>query len=121
MIGPKIDDRLYYRPHAHTLSAPTMNSWTKHFAWLPVTDIHGERVWLKTVYRRSSKIRMSTKGLTIGWEYGNIFDVLSSVEPPNEFEDMPSVGVKGLQGVQGAQGIRGPRGLAGVNPPPKAP
>ena len=48
--------------------------WEKWFAWRPV-KIHGRRVWLKTVYRRTTLkyIDMSE------WqhvEYGTLFDVI---------------------------------------------
>lgn len=47
--------------------------WTKWFAWYPVR-VHGKLVWLKTVYYRTSKMRLT---LGVGVEYGTIFDVLN--------------------------------------------
>ena len=84
-MSQNIDNGYYYCPYIPPLY-PKMNSWTKHFAWMPVTNIHGKKVWLKTVYRRSSKIRLTTRGLTVGWEYGDIFDVLKSSEELVEAE-----------------------------------
>lgn len=51
--------------------------WTKWFAWYPVR-VHGKLVWLKTVYFRTSKIRLlNGNGMKVGLEYGTIFDVLN--------------------------------------------
>ncbi len=50
--------------------------WVKWFAWKPVTLIGGERIWLKTIYRRGSKIRILGSGLSLGYDYGTIFDVI---------------------------------------------
>jgi len=46
-------------------------AWEKHFAWLPVV-VNGEKVWLKTVYRRNRYVFDERWG----WEYGTIFDVV---------------------------------------------
>ena len=48
--------------------------WERWFAWRPV-KIHGRRVWLRTVYRRTTLkyIDMSEWQYV---EYGTIFDVL---------------------------------------------
>ena len=48
--------------------------WEKWFAWRPV-KIHGRRVWLKTVYRRTTICYVDIDD----WnevEYGTLFDVL---------------------------------------------
>ncbi len=46
------------------------------FAWTPVRDIHGQRHWLRGIYRRE-KNRMVWPQQ--GWEYGTIFDVVRDV------------------------------------------
>lgn len=48
--------------------------WEQWFAWHPI-KIHGKRVWLKTVYRRSiiSYVDMDDWER---YEYGTIFDVI---------------------------------------------
>jgi hypothetical protein len=50
-------------------------SWEKWFAWYPV-KVHNNRVWLKTVYRRSiiSYVDMDDWKR---YEYGTIFDVIA--------------------------------------------
>lgn len=48
--------------------------WKPWFAWRPV-KIHGERVWLKTVYRRCINTYVDYDDWE-RYEYGNIFDVL---------------------------------------------
>ena len=50
-------------------------SWEKWFAWHPI-KIHGKRVWLKTVYRRSiiSYVDMDDWQR---YEYGTLFDVIT--------------------------------------------
>jgi hypothetical protein len=50
--------------------------WSKWFAWYPV-KIHGNRVWIKTVYRRCivSYVDMDK---WVQYEYGTLFDVLQS-------------------------------------------
>jgi hypothetical protein len=54
--------------------------WYKWFAWYPV-KVHDKKVWMKTVYRHRSKIRIGPPGrvgsIYTAWVYGNIFDVLS--------------------------------------------
>lgn len=47
---------------------PKRPPWTPWFAWYPVKNIHGQRQWLKTVYRRVYD--------NDWYEYGTIFDVL---------------------------------------------
>lgn len=65
------------------------SSWQRHFAWWPVT-IRDKVVWMRYVYRRRSKIRLTLKGMHTTWIYGDIFDVLRStsehtaVNPPNK-------------------------------------
>ena len=59
------------------MSGHNDRQWKKHFAWWPV-KVHGEWVWLKTVYRRTSKLRIyGDMRIRWSWEYGNLFDVLS--------------------------------------------
>ena len=50
--------------------------WNKWFAWYPVS-VHGNRVWLRTVYRRSiiSYVDMDDWE---HYEYGTLFDVLKT-------------------------------------------
>lgn len=50
-------------------------SWEKWFAWYPV-KVHNNRVWLKTVYRRSiiSYVDMDDWKR---YKYGTIFDVIA--------------------------------------------
>lgn len=50
--------------------------WEKWFAWKPVVDIHGERWWMKTVYRRLGKATYANVITGPYYEYGTIFDVL---------------------------------------------
>jgi hypothetical protein len=50
--------------------------WTKWFAWRPVT-VHGNCVWLKTVYRRCINTYVDMDDWN-RYEYGTIFDVLKS-------------------------------------------
>lgn len=50
-------------------------SWIKKFAWLPVTTISGERVWLKEVYCRRVPTFVNYDDLN-RYEYGTIFDVM---------------------------------------------
>ena len=48
--------------------------WERWFAWRPV-KIHGRRVWLKTVYRRTTLKYIDTAER---WhvEYGTLFDII---------------------------------------------
>ena len=48
--------------------------WEKWFAWHPV-KIHGNRQWLKTVYRKVEIFREDT-AIYSGYAYGDIFDVI---------------------------------------------
>ena len=48
--------------------------WTKWFAWYPV-KVHGQRTWLKTVYRRKVTRYVDTDSWSI-YEYGTAFDLL---------------------------------------------
>ena len=50
-------------------------SWEKWFAWYPV-KIHGKRVWLKTVYRRSIMSYVDMDDWE-RYEYGTLFDILT--------------------------------------------
>jgi hypothetical protein len=49
--------------------------WKKWFAWYPVR-VHGQRTWLKTVYRRSL-LTYADMDEWERYEYGTIFDVLT--------------------------------------------
>ena len=48
--------------------------WQKWFAWHPV-KIKGKRRWMTTVYRRHT-LKIESYGMSLGWEYGDMFDVL---------------------------------------------
>jgi hypothetical protein len=54
-----------------------LTPWREVFAFLPVTTMAGERVWLKNVYRREA-LEYGDSRLYHGPEiiYGTIFDVL---------------------------------------------
>lgn len=49
--------------------------WQKHFAFIPV-EINGTKYWFKTVYRRQNYVN----GMSWGWEYGTILDVIKLLE-----------------------------------------
>lgn len=51
------------------------SSWCEWFAWHPV-KVHGNRVWLKTVYRRKINTYVDMDNWA-RYEYGTIFDVLT--------------------------------------------
>ena len=48
--------------------------WKEWYAWRPV-KVHGKRVWMKKVYRRSINTYVDHDDWT-RYEYGNIFDVI---------------------------------------------
>ena len=48
--------------------------WEQWFAWYPV-KVHGKRVWLKTIYRRSIYSYVDMDDWT-RYEYGTIFDII---------------------------------------------
>lgn len=50
--------------------------WEKWVAWYPVR-VHGQRTWLKTVYRRSLLTYVDMDDWE-RYEYGTIFDVLKT-------------------------------------------
>jgi hypothetical protein len=47
--------------------------WEPVFAWRPIRDIHGRRLWLKRVFRREKNVYVWPPQ---GWEYGTTLDVL---------------------------------------------
>ena len=49
--------------------------WKKWFAWYPVL-VHGQRTWLRTVYRRKINTYVDMDDWA-RYEYGTIFDVLT--------------------------------------------
>lgn len=51
-----------------------ISSWSKWFAWYPVT-INNKRVWLQTVYRRHLS-RHTPVGSSHWTEYKTLFDIL---------------------------------------------
>lgn len=73
-------------------------AWHKHFAWWPV-KVHGQRAWLKTVYRKQGKIRVSFGTISPrAWTYGTIFDVLSeTIVLSNEEKTAVSLDQKGCK------------------------
>jgi hypothetical protein len=50
------------------------HNWESWFAWRPV-KIHGERVWLKHIYRRCINTYVDMDDWK-RYEYGTLFDVL---------------------------------------------
>ena len=52
----------------------TIGMWNKWFAWYPV-KVHGQRTWLKTVYRRKINTYVDMEDWA-RYEYGTIFDIL---------------------------------------------
>ena len=49
-------------------------SWKgPYFTWRPVRDIHGQRHWLRKIYRRELNQYVWPPQ---GWEYGTLFDYL---------------------------------------------
>ena len=77
------------------MSPQPKSTWPEWFAWYPVL-VHGNRVWLKTVYRRkvewnnewdgtlkpvpppSRLIREGISTSDTSWEYGTLFDILGA-------------------------------------------
>lgn len=51
-----------------------LGPWKPWFAWRPV-KLHGKRVWMKKIYRRSINTYVDMDDWT-RYEYGNIFDVI---------------------------------------------
>jgi len=64
--------------------------WESWFAWRPV-KVHGQSVWLKTVYRRANAIEWPHDSLSSysspTWQYGTIFDVLTAKTVLNLYDD----------------------------------
>ena len=55
-------------------------SWREVYAWLPVTTISGQRVWLKRVYkRRVWLIWGSGFHMEPEVQYATVFDLIASV------------------------------------------
>lgn len=48
--------------------------WKPWFAWRPVTTISGQRIWLRSIFKRTWS-RVATPEV-IGHEYGTVFDIL---------------------------------------------
>lgn len=51
--------------------------WEEWYAWHPVKDIHGERHWLKKIYRRYSWVKSTEQPFGKEYDYGTLFDVLA--------------------------------------------
>lgn len=49
--------------------------WKQWFAWYPV-NVHGKRVWLKTIYRRLVWDR-DDGHIFMNYQYGTLFDLLT--------------------------------------------
>ena len=78
--------------------------WRPHFAWLPVTTISNERIWLKKIYKREryapvnkikiftasngGKTTVSRSSLNKVIEYGTLFDTLAHPEPPESTDNI---------------------------------
>lgn len=69
----------------------TPTPWSKHYAMLPVRDMHGKWHWCETVFaRRNWRSKVSTNKnngiVTTKWEqimeYGTLFDVLKDNNEP---------------------------------------
>ena len=56
----------------------TGSSWEEWYAWHPVTDIHGERHWLKKIYRKYNWAKSTEQPFGKEYDYGTIFDVLAA-------------------------------------------
>lgn len=52
--------------------------WKPWFAWYPVR-VHGNRVWLKKIYRRSINTYVDMDDWS-RYEYGTVFDVIKDAE-----------------------------------------
>ena len=50
--------------------------WENWFAWRPVTTVNKERVWGRTIFRRSITRYGGDNGVYSVWEYADIFDVI---------------------------------------------
>ena len=53
----------------------TAGPWEKWFAWYPV-KVHGQRTWMKIVYRRKIKTYVDMEYWT-HYQYGTLFDLLT--------------------------------------------
>lgn len=49
--------------------------WQRWFAWHPVTTINGQRMWMRTVYRRCVNTYVDYDNWK-RYEYADIFDVI---------------------------------------------
>ena len=52
--------------------------WEEWYAWYPVKDIHGQRHWLKKVYRKYNWAKSTEQPFGKNYDYGTIFDVLNN-------------------------------------------
>ena len=54
--------------------------WQKHFAWLPVVTVSGNRVWLKKIFKRKQYLRaIAIDNEAYYWQYADCFEVLKLV------------------------------------------
>ena len=44
-------------PHLKDPTDPEYTKWEKWFAWKPVKTLSGNKVWLKTIYRRQRTVK----------------------------------------------------------------
>jgi hypothetical protein len=54
-------------------------NWKPYFAWLPVTTVFGQRIWLKSCFRNTRLFvspATNGKGLNAYYEYATAFDLL---------------------------------------------
>lgn len=58
--------------------------WEEWYAWHPVKDIHGERHWLKKIYRRYSWAKSTEQPFGKEYDYGTIFDVLAQEQEKDD-------------------------------------
>jgi hypothetical protein len=69
----------YIGPHDTFVARKVVvGAWRPWFAWRPVT-IHGKRVWLERIFRRSINTYVDMDDWT-RYEYGTLFDVIKGDE-----------------------------------------
>ena len=66
--------------------------WEEWYAWHPVKDIHGERHWLKKIYRRYNWAKSTEQPFGKEYDYGTIFDVLAEEHNSDDRPIMPVAG-----------------------------
>lgn len=61
---------------------PGHTAWEEWYAWYPVKDIHGNRHWLKKIYRKYNWAQSTDFPGGKNYDYGTIFDVLAEEHTP---------------------------------------